>query len=106
MTCSTNWTGCRRSRAHSRGIHSLGCACNTKSALNIQYLRLIHNFCDRDSCNRTNKQLLLAPSVFHESNSFWSKDTKNMESSGLSVKILKMLVNDPGGSMYRFFARC
>ena len=32
-------------------------------ALKIQYLRLIHNFCDRDSCNRSNKQLLLVPSA-------------------------------------------
>lgn len=33
-------------------------------ALKIQYLRLIHNFCDRDSCNRANKQLLLLPPTF------------------------------------------
>ena len=30
-------------------------------ALKIQYLRLIHNFCDRDGPNRSNKQLLAAP---------------------------------------------
>lgn len=28
-------------------------------ALKIQYLSLIHNFCDRDSCNKANKHLLL-----------------------------------------------
>jgi Trpc4-associated protein len=52
-----------QSRANSRGIHGLGCHCNPKSALKIQYLRLIHNFCDRDSCNRANKQLLLSPNI-------------------------------------------
>ncbi len=33
-------------------------------ALKIQYLRLIHNFCDRDSCNQANKDLLLLPAPF------------------------------------------
>ncbi|KAG0588156.1 hypothetical protein KC19_2G220700 [Ceratodon purpureus] len=91
------------SRAHSRGIHGLGCVCNPKSALKIQYLRLIHNFCDRDSCNRTNKQLLLVPSVSKESFSFWSKNNEGKESDGLMVKILKILVKEPSDSLYRFW---
>lgn len=91
-----------QSRAHPRGIHGLGCVCNPKSALKIQYLRLIHNFCDRDSCNRTNKQLLLAPSVSKESSSFWSKNS-DKELDSLLVKILKIFVNEPGDSLYRFW---
>ncbi|XP_024395590.1 uncharacterized protein [Physcomitrium patens] len=94
-------------RAHSRGIHGLICACSPKSALKIQYLRLIHNFCDRDSCNRTNKQLLLVPSVSKESNSCWTDGAEIKGSNGLIVKVLKILVDGPGDSLYRcWLASC
>jgi hypothetical protein len=38
-----------------------GCACNPESALKIQFLRLVHNFCDRDADNTKNKHLMLSP---------------------------------------------
>lgn len=44
------------------GIHGPGCECNPESALRVQYLRLLHNFCDRDSDNYYGRRLLLAPS--------------------------------------------
>ncbi|CAN0372527.1 unnamed protein product [Discosporangium mesarthrocarpum] len=28
-------------------MHGPGCECNPESALRVQYLRLVHNFCDR-----------------------------------------------------------
>lgn len=43
------------------GIHGPGCTCNPESALKIQFLRLVHNFIDRDSDNSRCKQLLLSP---------------------------------------------
>ncbi|KAH9549448.1 hypothetical protein CY35_10G020700 [Sphagnum magellanicum] len=89
-------------RSSSRGIHGIGCACNPKSALKIQYLRLIHNFCDRDSCNQANKDLLLLPAPFKES-SWLSKPTGDMKDEGLMFKILKILINEPADSLYRFW---
>ncbi|CAM9815957.1 unnamed protein product, partial [Choristocarpus tenellus] len=41
-------------------IHGPGCECNPESALRVQYLRLVHNFCDRDSNNNPLKHLLLS----------------------------------------------
>ena len=41
------------------GPHGPGCTCNPESARKIQFLRLIHNFCDRDGDNGDNKNLLL-----------------------------------------------
>eukprot|EP00850_Spirogloea_muscicola_P011111 SM000068S20543 [mRNA] locus=s68:73193:78835:- [translate_table: standard] len=43
---------------HVGGIHGIGCNCNSQSALKIQYLRLVHNLCDRDGYNRANKLLM------------------------------------------------
>lgn len=85
------------------GNHGHGCGCNPKSALKIQYLRLIHNFCDRDSCNRANKQLLLRPRNSKDGSSIWNKNGEQKESEGLIVKILKVLVNEPEESLYRFW---
>eukprot|EP00959_Pyramimonas_sp_CCMP1952_P131437 2748209-Pyramimonas_sp.AAC.1 len=44
------------------GVHGPACSCNPESALKIQFLRLVHNFCDRDSNNADNKRLLLSGS--------------------------------------------
>jgi Trpc4-associated protein len=92
-----------QSRSSSRGIHGVGCACNPKSALKIQYLRLIHNFCDRDSCNRVNKQLLLLPAPFKESSWFPNPTAEVKDSDGLMLKILKVLIKEPADSLYRFW---
>ncbi|XP_024378941.1 uncharacterized protein [Physcomitrium patens] len=90
-------------RVNRRGIHGYGCACNPKSALKIQFLRLIHNFCDRDSCNRANKQLLLQPSSSKDGSYSWNRVGEYKEPEGLMVKILKVLINEPADSLYRFW---
>lgn len=42
-------------------IHGPGCECNPESALRVQFLRLVHNFCDRDCENNPTKHLMLSP---------------------------------------------
>ncbi|CAI5511208.1 unnamed protein product [Closterium sp. Naga37s-1] len=56
-----NWSAPLPPPAEPHGIHGPGCSCNPESALKIQYLRLIHNFCDRDGPNLHNKLLLASP---------------------------------------------
>ena len=41
-------------------IHGPGCECTPESALCVQYLRLLHNFCDRDCDNYAGRRLLLS----------------------------------------------
>jgi hypothetical protein len=45
----------------SEHIHGPNCDCNPLSALRVQYLRLIHNFFDRDFHNNSNKTHMMAP---------------------------------------------
>ncbi|KAL2654110.1 hypothetical protein R1flu_022238 [Riccia fluitans] len=84
------------------GIHGHGCECNPRSALKIQYLSLIHNFCDRDSCNQANKHLLFKPSFPVVKEKLFSG--KHLGSSeGLMMKVVKVLIQEPADSIYRFW---
>jgi hypothetical protein len=40
--------------------HGPGCDCNPESALKVQFLRLVHNFCDRDCDSRAHKWQMLS----------------------------------------------
>eukprot|EP00741_Cyanophora_paradoxa_P004770 tig00000828_g4628.t1 len=44
--------------------HGPACECNPESAVKVQFLRVVHNFCDRDADwqAQCNKRLLLSPS--------------------------------------------
>ena len=42
-------------------IHGPSCECSPESAIRVQYLRLVHNFYDRDFIDNPNKNLLLSP---------------------------------------------
>lgn len=53
--------------------HNLGCDCNPDSALKIQFLRLLHNFCDRDGDNRSIKRLLLSTTERRVVESNWDE---------------------------------
>mmetsp|Transcript_22381 Transcript_22381/g.41939 ORF Transcript_22381/g.41939 Transcript_22381/m.41939 type:complete len:1085 (-) Transcript_22381:135-3389(-) len=53
-----DWVSNHNHAAHN-GIHGANCECNPLSALKIQFLRLVHNFCDREDSVRNNKRLLL-----------------------------------------------
>jgi hypothetical protein len=47
-------------------IHGPDCECNPESALRVQFLRLVHNFVDRDFHNNPIAELLLSPPELEE----------------------------------------
>jgi len=57
---STNERGNDAENSHG-GMHGPGCECNPDSALRVQYLRLIHNFCERDFDNYDGRIMMLSP---------------------------------------------
>ena len=108
------------------GIHGPGCECTLENALCIQYLRLLHNFCDRDFENYHGRQQLLsrderefiskiasmtdqAPKCHNERPSGsvmprkWStKDLPPMK-YGLLRKIIDAFIGESDESSYRFW---
>jgi hypothetical protein len=84
------------------GIHGPGCECTPESALYVQYLRLLHNFCDRDCDNYNGRRLLLSDSerrfIFNNPNNR-SSDLK----SGLLSKIIEAFIHESDESPYRFW---
>ena len=84
------------------GIHGPGCECTPESALCVQYLRLLHNFCDRDCDNYWGRQLLLSKSerdlVFNPNA---SADVK--PEAGLLIKIIGAFMGESDESPYRFW---
>merc|ERR1712232_176677 len=50
----------RSSDDQPNGIQGPGCECTPESALCVQYLRLLHNFCDRDCDNYSGRHNLLS----------------------------------------------
>jgi len=81
------------------------------ASLKIQFLRLIHNFCDRDYTNdNTSKLLLLSPdelTLLKEMKTTSSTTTTNIEMThsnrGLLLKIIDTLITQPSDSIYRFW---
>jgi len=55
-----SWAQSGDEASHLR-LHGEGCECNPISAVKIQYLRLVHNFCCRDAKQGGMKRLLLSP---------------------------------------------
>lgn len=87
------------------GIHGPGCECTPESALCVQYLRLLHNFCDRDCDNYEGRRLLLSSS---ERRSIFecSVNTEYDVSTlppGLLSKIIAAFVGESDESPYRFW---
>lgn len=124
---------CAEDRSSNTVVNLMSLRIGFLQALKIQFLRLIHNFCDRDSCNRANKQLLLQPSsskvlqklsykgllskllviiyffltlylltVMQDGSYSWNRVGEYKEPEGLMVKILKVLINEPADSLYRY----
>jgi hypothetical protein len=73
---------------HSEHIHGPNCECNPVSALRVQYLRLVHNFFDRDFHNNLNKIHMLSPSE----NKILSKYQKQII---YKQQLLQSLINSP-----------
>mmetsp|Transcript_30132 Transcript_30132/g.45945 ORF Transcript_30132/g.45945 Transcript_30132/m.45945 type:complete len:1293 (-) Transcript_30132:1715-5593(-) len=91
------------------GIHGPGCECTPESALSVQYLRLLHNFCDRDCDNYSARRLLLSKEereyIFSDAN--WQEEEqaflqRNLE-PGLFSKVLKAFCHESDDSPYRFW---
>lgn len=91
------------------GIHGPGCECTPESALSVQYLRLLHNFCDRDCDNYSARRLLLSKAereyIFSDAN--WQEEEqafvrRNLE-PGLFSKVLQAFCHESDDSPYRFW---
>lgn len=87
------------------GIHGPGCECTPESALCVQYLRLLHNFCDRDCDNYSGRRLLLSSperrSIF-ECSMNNEYDMSNLF-PGLLSKVVAAFVGESDESPYRFW---
>lgn len=87
------------------GIHGPGCECTPESALCVQYLRLLHNFCDRDCDNYSGRRLLLSKA--ERKFVFDTDENKDYDVShlrpGLLSKIIAAFIGESDDSPYRFW---
>ena len=87
------------------GIHGPGCECTPESALCVQYLRLLHNFCDRDCDNYGGRRLLLSDGergfIFEQSRE-QDFDVSHL-APGLLSKIIAAFIGESDESPYRFW---
>lgn len=85
------------------GIHGVeGCNCTPESALCVQYLRMLHNFCDRDCDNYEGRQLLLSESE-KDFIKFGSVRQRCKTKPGLLSKIIFSFIRESDESPYRFW---
>jgi hypothetical protein len=84
------------------GIHGPGCECTPESALCVQYLRMLHNFCDRDCDNYEGRRLLLSDD---EQRYIFGKDggDRKLLKKGLLSKIIQAFIDESDESPYRFW---
>ncbi|CAM9273885.1 unnamed protein product, partial [Ectocarpus fasciculatus] len=85
-------------------IHGPSCECNPESALRVQFLRLVHNFYDRDFMNNELKSNMLAPAdvsiiILPPSTGpiLLPADT------GLMGRLATTLMKEPRDSVYQFW---
>ena len=102
---SENENGSDNRNGQPNGIHGPGCECTPESALCVQYLRLVHNFCDRDCDNYRGRRLLLSD---EERNViFETPDDNDYNISslrpGLLSKIIVAFIGESDESPYRFW---
>eukprot|EP00980_Cylindrotheca_fusiformis_P008573 scaffold1820_cov129-Cylindrotheca_fusiformis.AAC.14 len=87
------------------GIHGPGCECTPESAFCVQYLRLLHNFCDRDCDNYGGRRLLLSDEerrfIFGENTATDAVLPKLKP--GLLSKITTAFIGESDESPYRFW---
>ncbi|OQR84403.1 hypothetical protein ACHHYP_13426 [Achlya hypogyna] len=86
----------------SQPLHGPGCECSMDASLKIQFLRLIHNFCDRDVQEQGNKLLLLTPEEQRSLRGHSGLDPLRAE-KGLLCQIIDVLCDQPSDSIYRFW---
>lgn len=86
-------------REQPSGIHGPDCECTPESALCVQYLRLLHNFCDRDCDNYSGRRMLLSQSE----RAFIFESRTGPVAKGLLSKIIEAFINESDESPYRFW---
>lgn len=88
------------------GIHGPGCECTPESALSVQYLRLLHNFCDRDCDNFIGRRMLLSNDEreYIFSDRVW-QDAEQPENlrPGLFTKLIRAFCREADDSPHRFW---
>ncbi|EEY56317.1 uncharacterized protein PITG_09826 [Phytophthora infestans T30-4] len=85
-------------------LHGPGCDCSLDASLKIQFLRLIHNFCDRDYSDNSSKLLLLSEHEIQLMNEGGSTSINlDHADKGLLSKIIHALIEQPVDSIYRFW---
>jgi hypothetical protein len=89
------------SSSQPNGIHGPGCECTPESALCVQYLRLLHNFCDRDCDNYAGRRLLLSDS--EKKLIFGGGSSDRPTKPGLLSKIMDAFIRESDESPYRFW---
>lgn len=93
-------------------IHGPNCECNPESALRIQFLRLVHNFYDRDFLNNRNKALLISNREqkilgAHQGRSMFTNSyLLKSEEKGLIHLLTAQLQQEREKSPYRFWLSC
>jgi Trpc4-associated protein len=88
------------------GIHGPRCECTPEIALCVQYLRLLHNFCDRDCDNYAGRRLLLSVAerefIFAHPRLPAEYDISTLP-PGLLSKISTAFMGESDESPYRFW---
>jgi len=88
------------------GIHGPGCECTPESALTVQYLRLLHNFCDRDCDNYNARRQMLSKDEreYIFANHDWRTGTNpHRLEKGLFSNIADAFQSETDDSPYRFW---
>jgi len=87
-------------------IHGPNCECDPESPVRVQFLRLVHNFYDRDFLGNENKLLMLSPAE----RLFVQQERVDMElprdaadKRGLLSKVMSTLMKEPPESIYKFW---
>lgn len=87
-------------------IHGPNCECDPESPVRVQFLRLVHNFYDRDFLGNENKLLMLSPAE----RLFVQQERVDMElprdaddKRGILRKVMDTLVKEPPESVYKFW---
>jgi hypothetical protein len=94
-------------------LHGPGCECNPESALRVQYLRVLHNYCDRDCDNYCECREMLSEDErrylgFNKNNrrgdmSCFNHPPPHPSRRGLLYKLVQVLMKEPADSQYRFW---
>jgi hypothetical protein len=84
------------------GPHGPGCDCNPEAALQVQFLRVILYFCDRECDNPVDRTHFLHPDELSSgvlylpsSSSSSSSSSSNKKGSGLLSNLIEMLMKEP-----------